>query len=96
MAGLAGYAAVSGVIAAAVGVKRAAGGFGIANQVTLLRAGLVCLIGGALLAGPSLMGWSLAALVAARSAWMPWMAGSRAVAALLRVSARFDLEVDCC
>ena len=56
VAGLAAYAAVSGVIAATVGVKRAASGFGIANQVTLLRAGLVCLIGGALLAGPSLAG----------------------------------------
>ena len=37
---------MSGVIAAAVGA-RAAGGFGIANQVTLLRAGLVYSIGAA-------------------------------------------------
>jgi phosphatidylglycerophosphate synthase len=95
VAGLAGYAAVSGVIAATVGVKRAAGGFGIANQVTLLRAGLVCLIGGALLAGPSLPGWSLAALVAAAlslDAVDGWLARRCRVASPF--GARFDLEVD--
>ena len=40
--------------------------FGLANQVTLLRSGLVCLVGGALLASgqaPS-MSWSLAGLIA--------------------------------
>jgi phosphatidylglycerophosphate synthase len=95
LAGLAGYAAVSGVIAATVGVKRAEGGFGIANQVTLLRAGLVCLIGGALLAGPSLVGWSLAALVAAAlslDAVDGWLARRCGLAS--RFGARFDLEVD--
>jgi phosphatidylglycerophosphate synthase len=95
LAGLAGYAAVSGVIAATVGVKRAESGFGIANQVTLLRAGLVCLIGGALLAGPSLVGWSLAALVAAAlslDAVDGWLARRCGVAS--RFGARFDLEVD--
>jgi phosphatidylglycerophosphate synthase len=95
VAGLVAYAAMSGVIAAAVGVKRAAGGFGIANQVTLLRAGLVCLIGGALLAGPSLLGWSLAALVAAAlslDAVDGWLARRCGVAS--RFGARFDLEVD--
>jgi phosphatidylglycerophosphate synthase len=93
--GLLAYAAVSGVIAAAVGVKRVAGGFGIANQVTLLRAGLVCLIGGALLAGPSLLGWSLAALVAAAlslDAVDGWVARRCGVAS--GFGARFDLEVD--
>jgi phosphatidylglycerophosphate synthase len=95
IAGLAAYAAVSGVIAAAVGVKRATGGFGIANQVTLLRAGLVCLIGGALLAGPSLLGWSLAALVAAAlslDAVDGWLA--RRCGLTSRFGARFDLEID--
>ena len=95
VAGLAAYAAVSGVIAAAVGVKPAAGGFGIANQVTLLRAGLVCLIGGALLAGPSFLGWSLAALVAAAlslDAVDGWLARRCGVASPF--GARFDLEVD--
>ena len=50
-----------------VGLGRGSAGFGIANQVTLLRAGLVCLASGALLAGApsSISGWSLAALVAA-------------------------------
>ena len=95
VAGLAAYAAVSGVIAAAVGIKPAAGGFGIANQVTLLRAGLVCLIGGALLAGPSFLGWSLAALVAATlslDAVDGWLARRCGVASPF--GARFDLEVD--
>jgi phosphatidylglycerophosphate synthase len=95
IAGLAAYAAVSGVIAATVGVRPAAGGFGIANQVTLLRAGLVCLIGGALLAGPLLLGWSLAALVATAlslDAVDGWLARRCGMAS--RFGARFDLEVD--
>ena len=67
LAGLAGYAIVSGIVVAAAGLGRGHAGFGIANQVTLLRAGLVCLASGALLAGApsSISGWSLAALVAA-------------------------------
>ena len=43
-------AALGGVVAAAASLRGAAAGFGLANQVTLLRAGLVCLVGGALLA----------------------------------------------
>jgi hypothetical protein len=95
IAGLAAYAGMSGVIAATVGVRPAAGGFGIANQVTLLRAGLVCLIGGALLAGPLLLGWSLAALVATAlslDAVDGWLARHFGMAS--RFGARFDLEVD--
>jgi phosphatidylglycerophosphate synthase len=95
MAGLAGYAAVSAVLAATVDRRGAAGGFGIANQVTLLRAGLVCLIGGALLAGPSLLGWSLVALVAVAlslDAVDGWLARRCRVASPF--GARFDLEVD--
>jgi phosphatidylglycerophosphate synthase len=95
-AGLAAYAAVSGVIAAAAGVERGMAGFGIANQVTLLRAGLVCLVSGALLARPpSLQGWSLAALVAAAlslDAVDGWLARRFGVAS--RFGARFDLEID--
>ena len=96
VAGLAAYAAVSGVIAAAAGVERGMAGFGVANQVTLLRAGLVCLVGGALLAGPAApLGWSLAALVAAAlslDAVDGWLARRFGVAS--RFGARFDLEVD--
>ena len=95
VAGLAAYAAVSVVVAAVVGVKDAAGGFGVANQVTLLRAGLVCLIGGALLAGPSFLGEDLAALVAAAlslDAVDGWLA--RRCGVTSRFGARFDLEVN--
>jgi phosphatidylglycerophosphate synthase len=97
LAGLAVYAAVSGIIALTVGVGRASAGFGLANQVTLLRAGLVCLIGGALLAGGSLalLGWSLAALVAAAlglDAVDGWLARRSGLAS--GFGARFDLEID--
>jgi phosphatidylglycerophosphate synthase len=97
IAGLAAYAALSGIIAAAVGVERGGPGFGLANQVTLLRAGLVCLIGGALLAGGSLLplGWSLAALVAAAlslDAVDGWLARRFGLAS--GFGARFDLEID--
>ena len=51
LAGLAGYAIVSVIVVVTVGFGRGRAGFGIANQVTLLRAGLVCLASGALLAG---------------------------------------------
>jgi phosphatidylglycerophosphate synthase len=97
IAGLIGYAAMSVVIALTVGIGRGTGGFGIANQVTLLRAGMVCLAGGALLAGgptasPS---WSLAALIAAALSLDPvdgLLARRRGLAS--RFGARFDLEVD--
>lgn len=96
LAGLAGYAVVSAAVVFAWRAGRARTGFGIANQITLLRAGLVCLAGGALLAGkPSVSGWSLAAVVATAlcldgvDGWL---------ARRLRVSsgfgARFDLEID--
>jgi phosphatidylglycerophosphate synthase len=97
LAGLAAYAAVSGIIAVAVGAERGPAGFGLANQATLLRAGLVCLIGGALLAGDSLtlFGWSLAALVAAAlslDAVDGWLA--RRFSLTSDFGARFDLEID--
>jgi phosphatidylglycerophosphate synthase len=96
-AGLAAYAALSGVVAGAVGIGRGSAGFGLANQVTLLRAGLVCLVGGALLAGGSaaVMGWSLAALVAAAlslDAVDGWLARRFGFAS--DFGARFDLEID--
>jgi phosphatidylglycerophosphate synthase len=97
IAGLIGYAVVSVIIALTAGIGRGRVGFGIANQVTLLRAGLVCLIGGALLAsGPSsLLGWSLAALVAAAlslDAVDGWLA--RRLGLSSNFGARFDLEID--
>ena len=97
IAGLAAYAAVSAIIVMTVGVEPERAGFGLANQVTLLRAGLVCLIGGALLAGGSLslLGWSLAALVAAAlslDAVDGWLARRYGLASAF--GARFDLEID--
>ena len=97
VAGLAAYAALSGIVAASVGVEHATGGFGLANQVTLLRAGLVCLIAGALLAGGTapLPGWSLAALVATAlslDALDGWLARRFGLAS--GFGARFDLEID--
>jgi phosphatidylglycerophosphate synthase len=96
-AGLAAYAALSGIIAMAAGAERVPPGFGLANQATLLRAGLVCLIGGALLAGGSLtpLGWSLAALVTAAlslDALDGWLA--RRFGLTSGFGARFDLEID--
>jgi phosphatidylglycerophosphate synthase len=97
VAGLLGYAAVSVVLALAAGIGKERVGFGVANQVTLLRAGLVCLAGGALLAGgpPSVPGWSHAALVASAlslDAVDGWLA--RRLGLSSTFGARFDLEVD--
>ncbi|HYZ26330.1 MAG TPA: CDP-alcohol phosphatidyltransferase family protein [Geminicoccaceae bacterium] len=97
IAGLIGYAAMSVIIALTVGIGRGPGGFGIANQVTLLRAGLVCLAGGALLAGEPAAspGWSLAALVATALS-LDAVDGllARRLGLASRFGARFDLEVD--
>jgi phosphatidylglycerophosphate synthase len=97
IAGLIGYAAMSVVIALSVGVARGPAGFGIANQVTLLRAGLVCLAGGALLAGEptASLGWSLAALVATALS-LDAVDGflARRLDLASHFGARFDLEVD--
>lgn len=97
VAGLAGYAVVGGIVVKTVGFGRERAGFGIANQVTLLRAGLVCLAGGALLAGgpSSISGWSLAAVVAAAlslDAVDGWLARHLRLASAF--GARFDLEID--
>lgn len=97
VAGLAGYATVGAIVALTFGVGRGPAGFGAANQVTLLRAGLVCLAGGALLAGgpSSVSGWSLAALVAAAlslDAVDGWLA--RRFRLTSEFGARFDLEID--
>ena len=97
LTGLAGYAIVSAIVVVTAGLGRGRAGFGIANQVTLLRAGLVCLASGALLAGgpSSISGWSLAALVATAlslDAVDGWLARRLTLAS--GFGARFDLEID--
>jgi phosphatidylglycerophosphate synthase len=97
LAGLAGYAIVSIIVVVRVGFGRGRDGFGIANQVTLLRAGLVCLATGAMLAGgvSSAAEWSLVVLVATAlslDAADGWLARRLRLAS--DFGARFDLEID--
>jgi phosphatidylglycerophosphate synthase len=97
VAGLGGYVVISLIVAHIAGVRRQSASFGIANQVTLLRAGLVCMIGAALLAGGSAVvsGWSVAALVAVALSLDGvdgWLA--RRLHRSSRFGARFDLEID--
>ena len=97
LAGWLAYAVLGGIVLGLAGIRREGVGFGIANQVTLLRAGLVCLAGGVLLASghaPS-MSWSLAALIAAALALDAvdgWLA--RRLRLVSAFGARFDVEVD--
>jgi phosphatidylglycerophosphate synthase len=96
-------AALSGYLVLAASVALAAAwhlrgiGFGVANQITLLRGGLVCLVGGTLLAGghaPS-ASWSLAAIIGIAlglDALDGWLARRLELAS--RFGARFDLEID--
>jgi phosphatidylglycerophosphate synthase len=86
------------VLAAAVAITAAwhlnGRGFGLANQVTLLRTGLVCLVGGALLGGAR-VSWSLAGVIGlalALDAVDGWLA--RRLGLSSRFGARFDLEID--
>jgi len=97
VAGWLAYAVLGGVVAIAAGARLGRAPFGLANQVTLLRAGLVCLIGGALLASGQapLMSWSLAGLIAtalALDALDGWLARRLRLASAF--GARFDMEVD--
>lgn len=97
LAGLAGYAIVSCIVVLMASPARGRAGFGIANQVTLVRAGLVCLAGGAVLAGgpPSPLAWSLVTVVAAAlslDAVDGWLA--RRFGLSSGFGARFDLEID--
>jgi phosphatidylglycerophosphate synthase len=97
LAGWLAYAVLGVVVALAASARLGRGPFGLANQVTLLRAGLVCLVGGALLAsgeGPS-VSWSLAGLIAAALALDGldgWLA--RRLRLISAFGARFDVEVD--
>lgn len=68
---------------------------GPANLVTLLRAGLVCLIGTSVLAGRPEITWSLTALIALAlplDAVDGWLA--RRLNTVSAFGARFDMEVD--
>ncbi len=66
VASLFGYAVVGAIVALAPSLRLGRRHFGLANQVTLLRSGLVCLVGGVLLASGHApgMGWSLPGLIA--------------------------------
>jgi phosphatidylglycerophosphate synthase len=95
LAGWLGYAALAGVVALAASLRLGRARFGLANQVTLLRSGLVCLVGGALLASGQAIGWTLAGLIAvalALDAVDGWLA--RRLRLVSSFGARFDLEVD--
>src|SRR5687767_10530067 len=95
LAGWLAYAVLAGVVAAAASLRPGRARFGLANQVTLLRSGLVCLVGGALLASGQALGWTLAGLIAvalALDAVDGWLA--RRLQLVSSFGARFDLEVD--
>jgi phosphatidylglycerophosphate synthase len=71
--------------------------FGEANQVTMLRAGLVCLVGGAVFASGAAMGgsWPLAGLVGLvliLDGVDGWLARKLGIATSF--GARFDMEID--
>jgi phosphatidylglycerophosphate synthase len=91
---LAGYAVLAMAVAIAATWHLNGQGFGLANQVTLLRTGLVCLVGGALLGGAR-VSWSLAGVIGvalALDALDGWFARRFGLAS--RFGARFDLETD--
>ena len=97
LAGWLGYAVLGCVVAIAASLTPNRARFGLANQVTLLRAGLVCLTGGALLASghAPVISWSLAGLIAAAlalDALDGWLA--RRLGLMSAFGARFDIEID--
>ena len=88
------YAVLAAAVAIAAAWHLNGRGFGLANQVTLLRTGLVCLVGGALLGGAR-VSWSLAGVIGlalALDAVDGWLA--RRLGLSSRFGARFDLEID--
>jgi phosphatidylglycerophosphate synthase len=91
---LGGYAVLAVAVAIAAAWHLKGRGFGLANQITLLRTGLICLIGGALLGGAR-VSWSLASVIALAlclDAVDGWFA--RRLGLVSRFGARFDLEID--
>jgi phosphatidylglycerophosphate synthase len=97
LAGWLAYAVLGCVVAIASSLTPDRARFGLANQVTLLRAGLVCLAGGALLASGQApdVSWSLAGLIAVAlglDAVDGWLA--RRLGLVSAFGARFDVEID--
>jgi phosphatidylglycerophosphate synthase len=97
LAGWLGYAVLGCIVAITSSLRPDCARFGLANQVTLLRAGLVCLAGGALLASGQAPGisWSLAGLIAVAlglDAVDGWLA--RRLRLVSAFGARFDVEID--
>lgn len=91
---LASYAVLAAAVAVAAASHLNGRDFGLANQATLLRTGLVCLVGGALLGGAG-VSWSLAGVIGialALDAVDGWLARRLGLAS--RFGARFDLEID--
>jgi phosphatidylglycerophosphate synthase len=97
LAGLLGYLVIGLVVVFAASRRLRGGSFGLANQVTLLRSALVCLIGSALLASGQapVQGWSVAALVATALV-LDLIDGqvARRLGLASAFGARFDMEVD--
>jgi phosphatidylglycerophosphate synthase len=95
--GLLGYGVIGLVVAVAASRCLRGRCFGLANQVTLLRSALACLIGSALLAGGQapIESWSLSALAAVALA-LDALDGrlARRLGLTSRFGARFDMEVD--
>ena len=97
VASLIGYAILGAIVAVCSASHLQNRPFGLANQVTLLRAGLVCLVGGTLLASGSSSGssWSVAGLIALAltlDGLDGWLA--RRLRLTSAFGARFDVEVD--
>jgi len=94
LGGLLGYGIVALIVGAAAVWHLGTMPFGLANQVTLLRAGLVCLIGGGLLASGGVP-WSLV-LVGTVALVLDGVDGliARRRGLSSRFGARFDLEID--
>lgn len=95
--GLVGHVALGSAVALAAAWRLGTRRFGLANHVTLLRAGLTCLAAGALGAGGGAPGisWPLVALGAAAlclDGLDGWLA--RRLQLSSRFGARFDVEVD--
>lgn len=91
---LGGYAVLAAAVAVAAAWHLRSDAFGLANHITLLRTGLACLVGGALLGGARIS-WSLAGVIAVAlllDAADGWLARRLGLAS--RFGARFDLEID--